>query len=40
MVINLIFNGNGVGSQFDGPQNFTLDRDIYLEIIRKRLDGK
>ena len=32
MVYNLIFNDNGVGSQFDGPQNFTLDRDIYLEI--------
>ncbi len=32
LVYNLIFNDNGVGSQFDGPQNFTLDRDIYLEI--------
>lgn len=32
LTYNLIFNDNGGGTQFDGPQGFTLDRDIYIEL--------
>ncbi len=32
LVYNLIFNDNGAGKQFDGPQGFKLERDIYLEV--------
>lgn len=32
VTMNLIFNNNGGGQQFDGPQGFTLDRDLYLTI--------
>jgi len=32
LTYNLIFNDNGGGTQLDGPQGFTLDHDIYLEL--------
>lgn len=30
--VNLIFNNNGGGKQFDAPQGFVIDHDIYLKI--------
>ncbi|MDL2221732.1 hypothetical protein LJC35_04180 [Parabacteroides sp. OttesenSCG-928-N08] len=38
MSVNLIFNNNGAGEQFDAVSGFVIDRDIYLRITNNSFE--